>query len=142
MLIEYILLNYEMLIFILLLLIIICGSLLLFLQSRFISETKNNIEKLSGFLKKNNIELANYLNNLSDNLENNKSNFMDLSNKINNLEKEITRMINVKGNDDMLSLAIDLARKGENKDFIKEKTGLNDDEIDTIYTYHRNLKSD
>ncbi len=141
MLIEYILLNYEILVFILLLLIIICGSALLFLQSKFIADTKDNIEKLSGFLKKNNIELANYLNNLSENLENNKSNFMDLSIKIQNLEKEITRMINVKGNEDMLSLAIDLARKGENKDIIKEKTGLNDDEIDTIYTYHRNLKS-
>ena len=49
-------------------------------------------------------------------------------------------MIDVKGSDDMLSLAIELARKGENKDLIKEKTGLNDDEIETIYTYHRNLK--
>ena len=63
-----------------------------------------------------------------------------MSEKINSLEKEITRMIDVKGSDDMLSLAIELARKGENKDLIKEKTGLNDDEIETIYTYHRNLK--
>ena len=49
-------------------------------------------------------------------------------------------MINIKGNDDMLSYAIELTRSGETKESIKEKTGLNEDEIETIYAYHRNLK--
>ena len=65
----------------------------------------------------------------------------NLSKKINSLEKEVTRMTDVKGTDDMLSLAIELARNGTDKETIKEKTGLTDDEIDTLYAYHRNLKS-
>ena len=40
----------------------------------------------------------------------------------------------------MLSLAIELARNGEEKESIKAKTGLSDDEIDTLHAYHRNLK--
>ncbi len=63
-----------------------------------------------------------------------------MAEKINSLEKEVTRMVDVKGTDDMLSLAIELARNGEEKESIKAKTGLSDDEIDTLHAYHRNLK--
>ena len=77
---------------------------------------------------------------LSDVIEGNRVNTEKLSLKINTLEKEISRMINIKGNDDMLSYAIELTRSGETKQSIKEKTGLNEDEIETIYAYHRNLK--
>ena len=73
-------------------------------------------------------------------IEGNRENTEKLSLKINTLEKEISRMINIKGNDDMLSYAIELTRSGETKESIKEKTGLNEDEIETIYAYHRNLK--
>ena len=91
-------------------------------------------------LSKNNRELADYLKKLTDVIEENKDNIEKLSFKINTLEKEISRMINIKGSDDMLSYAIELARSGENKESIKEKTGLNEDEIETIYAYHRNVK--
>ena len=45
-----------------------------------------------------------------------------------------------KRDDDILSLAIDLVRSGSSKEEIKEKTGLNDSEIETIYAYHKNVK--
>ena len=86
------------------------------------------------------MKFAEYLKTLSDVIEGNRENTEKLSLKINTLEKEISRMINIKGNDDMLSYAIELTRSGETKESIKEKTGLNEDEIETIYAYHRNLK--
>jgi hypothetical protein len=46
-------------------------------------------------------------------------------------------MSNVKGSEDMLGLAIEMARSGENRDNIKSKTGLRDDEIEAVYTYYR-----
>ena len=50
-------------------------------------------------------------------------------------------MKTIKGNDDLLTLAIDLARSGSTKDEIKNKTGLNDEEIETIYAYHKNVRT-
>ncbi len=52
-------------------------------------------------------------------------------------QREINRLSNVKGSEDMLGLAIEMARSGENRDSIKNKTGLRDDEIEAIYTYYR-----
>ena len=46
-----------------------------------------------------------------------------------------------KASDDMLTLAIDLVRSGNSKEDIKSKTGLSDSEIETIYTYHKNVKN-
>jgi hypothetical protein len=46
-------------------------------------------------------------------------------------------MSNIKGSEDTLGLAIEMARSGEDRDSIKNKTGLRDDEIEAIYTYYR-----
>ena len=140
MIIDFIISNFELIIFVSMTLIVICGLCIFFLQNNYISKSSKNLDNLSNSFKNNNRELADYLHSLSGIMEQNKKTISVMSEKINSLEKEITRMIDVKGSDDMLSLAIELARKGENKDLIKEKTGLNDDEIETIYTYHRNLK--
>ena len=140
MIIDFIISNFELIIFVSMTLIVICGLCIFFLQNNYISKSSKNLDNLSYSFKNNNRELADYLHSLSGIMEQNKKTISIMSEKINSLEKEITRMIDVKGSDDMLSLAIELARKGENKDLIKEKTGLNDDEIETIYTYHRNLK--
>ena len=137
---DFIISNFELIIFVSMALIVICGLCIFFLQNNYISKSSKNLDNLSYSFKNNNRELADYLHSLSGIMEQNKKTITVMSEKINSLEKEITRMIDVKGSDDMLSLAIELARKGENKDLIKEKTGLNDDEIETIYTYHRNLK--
>ena len=140
MIIDFIISNFELIIFVSMTLIVICGLCIFFLQNNYISKSSKNLDNLSYSFKNNNRELADYLHSLSGIMEQNKKTISIMSEKINSLEKEITRMIDVKGSDDMLSLAIELARKGENKDLIKEKTGLNDDEIEIIYTYHRNLK--
>ena len=140
MIIDFIISNFELIIFVSMTLIVICGLCIFFIQNNYISKSSKNLDNLSNSFKNNNRELADYLHSLSGIMEQNKKTISIMSEKINSLEKEITRMIDVKGSDDMLSLAIELARKGENKDLIKEKTGLNDDEIETIYTYHRNLK--
>ena len=140
MIIDFIISNFELIIFVSMTLIVICGLCIFFIQNNYISKSSKNLDNLSNSFKNNNRELADYLQSLSGIMEQNKKTISVMSEKINSLEKEITRMIDVKGSDDMLSLAIELARKGENKDLIKEKTGLNDDEIETIYTYHRNLK--
>tara|TARA_B100000965_G_C19301300_1_gene630256 strand:- start:20 stop:445 length:426 start_codon:yes stop_codon:yes gene_type:complete len=140
MIIDYVIANFEIIVFISLSLIVICCILIFYLQNNFISITSKNLEKLSTSIRSSNLELADYLKTLSSVLEDNKNNIEKMAEKINSLEKEVTRMTDVKGTDDMLSLAIELARNGEEKEIIKEKTGLTDDEIDTLHAYHRNLK--
>tara|TARA_B100001564_G_scaffold353182_1_gene361733 strand:- start:589 stop:1014 length:426 start_codon:yes stop_codon:yes gene_type:complete len=140
MIIDYVIANFEIIVFISLSLIVISCILIFYLQNNFISITSKNLEKLSTSIKSSNLELADYLKTLSSVLEDNKNNIEKMAEKINSLEKEVTRMTDVKGTDDMLSLAIELARNGEEKEIIKEKTGLTDDEIDTLHAYHRNLK--
>ena len=57
------------------------------------------------------------------------------------MEKNLSNMKATKGNDDILTLAIELVRSGSSKEEIKSKTGLNDSEIETIYAYHKNVKN-
>ena len=140
MILDYVISNFEIIIFISLSLIVVCCVLIFYLQNKFISNTSNNLDKLSNSLKSDNMELADYIKNLTTVLEEYKDKSKKMAEKINSLEKEVTRMADVKGADDMLSLAIELARNGEEKESIKAKTGLSDDEIDTLHAYHRNLK--
>ncbi|MAQ06761.1 MAG: hypothetical protein CMN50_03565 [SAR116 cluster bacterium] len=137
---DFILSKFEIIIFVSLILIVFFSGLIFYIQNKFISDTNQKLDNLANSILKNNREFAEYLKTLSDVIEGNRENTEKLSLKINTLEKEISRMINIKGNDDMLSYAIELTRSGETKESIKEKTGLNEDEIETIYAYHRNLK--
>ena len=137
---DFILSKFEIIIFVSLILIVFFSGLIFYIQNKFISDTNQKLDNLANSILKNNREFAEYLKTLSDVIEGNRENTEKLSLKINTLEKEISRMINIKGNDDMLSYAIELTRSGETKQSIKEKTGLNEDEIETIYAYHRNLK--
>ena len=137
---DFILSKFEIIIFVSLILIVFFSGLIFYIQNKFISDSNQKLDNLANSILKNNREFAEYLKTLSDVIEGNRENTEKLSLKINTLEKEISRMINIKGNDDMLSYAIELTRSGETKQSIKEKTGLNEDEIETIYAYHRNLK--
>ena len=137
---DFILSKFEIIIFVSLILIVFFSGLIFYIQNKFISDTNQKLDNLANSILKNNRGFAEYLKTLSDVIEGNRENTEKLSLKINTLEKEISRMINIKGNDDMLSYAIELTRSGETKESIKEKTGLNEDEIETIYAYHRNLK--
>ena len=60
-----------------------------------------------------------------------------ISDKIGFIEREISRLGNIKGSEDMLSIAIEMARNGNDREEIKNKTGLREDEVEAIYTYYK-----
>ena len=61
----------------------------------------------------------------------------NLSEKIVFIEREINRLGNIKVSEDTLNIAIDMARLGNSKEEIIEKTGLTEDEVEAIYTYYK-----
>ena len=138
---NFILQNFELIVFSILLIITISTICILFVQNNFIKNTSNKIENYNDMIKKNNSELAEYINTLSKITESNKQKLDELIIDISNMEKKISNFNTIKGNDDMLTLAIDLVRSGSSKEDIKSKTGLSDSEIETIYTYHKNVKN-
>jgi len=139
--IDLLLQNFEIILISLLLIIVILSVAIFFIQNKFINTTNNKIDAYHNQIKKNNSELAEYLNTLSKILEINKQKIEQLILSISDIEKNLSSMKTIKGNDDLLTLAIDLARSGSTKDEIKNKTGLNDEEIETIYAYHKNVRT-
>ena len=138
---NFILQNFELIVISIFLIITISTICILFIQNNFIKNTSNKIENYNDMIKKNNSELAEYINTLSKITESNKQKLDELIIDISNMEKKISNFNTIKGNDDMLTLAIDLVRSGSSKEDIKSKTGLSDSEIETIYTYHKNVKN-
>ena len=138
---NFILENFELLVVSILLIITICILGLLLLQNKFIKITGDKIENYNSSLRRNNSELAEYLKTLSSIIEMNKTKLEQLIIGISDLEKKISTFKAIKGDDDLLTLAIDLVRSGSSKEEIKTKTGLNEDEIETIYAYHKNVKN-
>ena len=138
---NFILQNFELIVISIFLIITISTICILFVQNNFIKNTSNKIENYNDMIKKNNSELAEYINTLSKITESNKQKLDDLIIDISNMEKKISNFNTIKGNDDMLTLAIDLVRSGSSKEDIKSKTGLSDSEIETIYAYHKNVKN-
>ena len=53
------------------------------------------------------------------------------------IEREINRLGNIKGSEDILNVAINMARQGNSKEEIINKTGLREDEVEAIYTYYK-----
>ena len=92
-------------------------------------------------IKKNNSELAEYINTLSKITELNNQKLEKLISDTSNIEKNLLNIKSTKGDDDILNLAIELVRSGSSKEEIKNKTGLNDSEIEAIYAYHKNVKN-
>jgi hypothetical protein len=43
----------------------------------------------------------------------------------------------IKGSEDVLTKAIEMAREGSTREEIINKTGLREDEVEAIYTYYR-----
>ena len=85
--------------------------------------------------------IKNYVNTLSKITESNKQKLDELILGISNMDKKLSNFNAIKGNDDILTLAIELVRSGSSKEEIKSKTGLNESEIETIYAYHKNVKN-
>ncbi len=137
---NFILQNFELIIISILIIITISTIGILFVQNNFIKKTDKKIDDYQNLLKKNNSELADYVNTLSKITEINKKKLDELILDISNMEKNLSNIKAVKGDDDVLTLAIEMVRSGSSKEEIKTKTGLNDGEIETIYAYHKNVK--
>lgn len=137
MLIDYLLLNFEILIFFSLSLIIVGFLLLFFFQSQKFQQNKVSIIEHANTFKKNNIEMKDYLISIGNILDQQKNEILKITDKISFIEKEISRLGSIKGSEDMLTTAIEMVRKGETKESIKNNTSLKDDEIEAIYTYYR-----
>ena len=138
---NFILQNFELIVISIFLIITISTICILFVQNNFIKNTSNKIENYNDMIKKNNSELAEYINTLSKITESNKQKLDELIIDISNMEKKLSNFNTIKGNDDILTLAIDLVRSGSSKEEIKSKTGLSDSEIETIYAYHKNVNN-
>ena len=137
---NFILQNFEMIIISILLVITISTILILLIQNNFIKKTSNKIDDYQNLIKKNNSELAEYVNTLSKITEINKKKLDELILDISDIRKNLSNIKATKGDDDILTLAIEMVRSGSSKEEIKNKTGLNDSEIETIYAYHKNVK--
>ena len=138
---NFILQNFELIVISILFIITISTICILVIQNNFIKNTSDKIENYHATIKKNNSELAEYINTLSKITEINKKKLEELIVNISDMEKNLSNIKATKGSDDILTLAIDLVRSGSSKEEIKSKTGLNDSEIETIYAYHKNVKS-
>ena len=138
---NFILENFEIIVISILLIITISTICILFIQNNFIKNTSNKIDNYHDMIKKNNSELAEYINTLSKITELNKQKLEELISDTSNIGKNLSNIKATKGDDDILTLAIELVRSGNSKEEIKNKTGLNDSEIETIYAYHKNVKN-
>ena len=138
---NFILQNFEIIIISILLIITISTICILFIQNNFIKNTSNKIDNYHNMIKKNNSELAEYINTLSKITELNKQKLEELISDTSNIGKNLSNIKANKRDDDILNLAIELVRSGSSKEEIKNKTGLNDSEIETIYAYHKNVKN-
>ena len=138
---NFILENFEIIVISILLIITISTICILFVQNNFIKNTSNKIDNYHDMIKKNNSELAEYINTLSKITELNKQKLEELISDTSNIGKNLSNIKATKGEDDILTLAIELVRSGSSKEEIKNKTGLNDSEIETIYAYHKDVKN-
>ena len=134
---NFILQYFEVIVISLVLIITISTICILFIQNKFIKNTSIKIDNYHDLIKKNNSELAEYINTLSKIIDLNKQKLEELILDISNMEKKITNLKATKGHEDILTLAIELVRSGNSKEDIKNKTGLSDSEIETIYAYHK-----
>ena len=138
---NFILENFEIIVISIIFIITISTICILFIQNNFIKNTSNKIDNYHDMIKKNNSELAQYINTLSKITELNKQKLEELISDTSNIGKNLSNIKSTKGDDDILTLAIELVRSGSSKEEIKNKTGLNDSEIETIYAYHKNVKN-
>ena len=135
--VDYLLSNFEIFIFFSICLLVIGFLLLYFFQNLKFKNNKDAITAYADVINKNNKEIKEYLIVVGNLLEHQKKELVNMSDKISFIEREISRLGNIKGSEDMLSIAIDMAKNGNNREEIKNKTGLREDEIEAIYTYYK-----
>ena len=135
--IDYLLSNFEIFVFFSICLLVVGFFLLYFFQNSRFENNKDTITEYANILHKTNKEIKEYLIVVGNLLENQKKEISNISDKIGFIEREISRLGNIKGSEDMLSIAIEMARNGNDREEIKNKTGLREDEVEAIYTYYK-----
>ena len=135
--IDFLLSNFEIFIFISILFIVVAFIFLFLLQLQNFRSNKNSIFEYAENLNKNTNEVKEYLIVIGNLLENQKKEIVNISEKLVFIEREINRLGSIKGSDDNLNIAINMARQGNSKEEIINKTGLREDEVDAIYTYYK-----
>ena len=135
--IDFLLSNFEIFIFLSILFILVAFILLFLLQIQNFKSNKISIIEYAQSINNTSKEIKEYLIVVGNLLEHQKKEILNISEKIVFLEREINRLGNVKGSEDILNIAINMVRQGNNKEEIINKTGLREDEVEAIYTYYK-----
>ena len=135
--IDLLLSNFEVFILLSILFIVVAFILLFLLQLQNFRSNKNSIIEYAENINNTSKEIKEYLIVIGNLLENQKKEILNISEKIVFIEREINRLGNIKGSEDILNVAINMARQGNSKEEIINKTGLREDEVEAIYTYNK-----
>ena len=135
--IDFLLSNFEIFVFLSILFIVTAFILLFLLQLQNFRSNKNSIIEYADSINNTSREIKEYLIVVGNLLEQQKKELTNISEKIDFIEREINRLGNIKGSEDILNIAINMARQGNNKEEIINKTGLREDEVEAIYTYYK-----
>tara|TARA_B100000035_G_scaffold211364_1_gene181023 strand:+ start:648 stop:1064 length:417 start_codon:yes stop_codon:yes gene_type:complete len=135
--IDFLLSNFEIFIFLSILFIVAAFILLFLLQIQNFKSNKNSIIEYAQSINNTSKEIKEYLIVVGNLLEHQKKEIFNISEKIVFIEREINRLGNIKGSEDILNVAINMARQGNSKEEIIDKTGLREDEVEAIYTYYK-----
>ena len=138
MILDFLLSNFEILLFFAICFLVLGFILLFFFQSLKFKEEKDIAIEYVNDLNIFNKEIKEYLSLIGNFLEQQKNEIQKVSEKIVDIEREINRLAEIKGSEDVLTQAIEMAREGSSREEIKNKTGLREDEVEAIYTYYRN----
>ena len=135
--IDFLLSNFEIFIFLSILFTVIAFILLFLLQIQNFRSNKNSIIEYAQSINNTSKEIKEYLIVIGNLLEHQKKEILNISEKIIFIEREINRLGNIKGSEDVLNMAINMVRQGKSKEEIIDKTGLREDEVEAIYTYYK-----
>ena len=135
--IDLLLSNFEIFILLSILFIVVAFILLFLLQLQNFRSNKNSIIEYAEKINNTSKEIKEYLIVIGNLLEHQKKEIVNISEKIVFIEREINRLGNIKGSEDILNVAINMARQGNSKEEIINKTGLREDEVEAIYTYYK-----
>jgi len=134
---DFLLSNFEIFVFSSICLLVIGFLLLFFFQNQKHKQEKNIIFNHIEELNKYNQEIKEYLIAVGNLLDQQKKEISKISEKVVFIEREIIRLGEIKGSEDVLTKAIEMAREGSSREEIINKTGLREDEVEAIYTYYR-----
>ena len=135
--IDLLLSNFEIFILLSILFIVVAFILLFLLQLQNFRSNKKSIIEYAENINNTSKEIKEYLIVIGNLLEHQKKEILNISEKIVFIEREINRLGNIKGSEDILNIAINMARQGNSKEEIINKTGLREDEVEAIYTYYK-----